>query len=831
MDKEILKNGESGLERKRPNFFYWYYNDGIHELLEIWKNHLFFVWRNYSILELFRTLFSPWRRDVTNKNWRGLHPLKTLEIIFDNLFSRLIGALVRILIILFGLIVFAVVLILGIVATFIWISAPLLVIVIFVYAFRIKGLAGLLFAGGLFLLWAVILISCYLKDTKRQVIDMGLDEIPAHPVFERICGRLGLDAKRFPKEIFPNHELMEDFLKARGLTIDDFGKILDWEIQNWQNKEDSKRFWHWENLRKRKPIGMQWRYAYTVNLDNYCRDLSVGDFSEYSKTELIGRRNEYEIIKLILQRPDQNCVLLVGNAGIGKKTVIHSLARKIRTGEEKYFENFRILSLDLGKAISEALNRGHDIEDFMRTLFFEASYAGNVILVIEHLEQFLGKESNTFHPDISAVIAEFLEVPTFQIIATSTTKEYHQLIEKQEQIVKYFEIVEMREPSEDEAMRIVLAQLEKYEQKRILFTFKAIKEIIAGSGKYNWEFPLPERALDLAMDVFMFWEKKSDEQFITEKTVGDYLTLKTGVQQGQIEGSERKKLLNLEEMLHRQIIGQEEAVSHVSEALRRSRSGIGNSKKPIGSFLFLGPTGVGKTETAKALAKTYFGDEARMIRLDMSEFQSPSSIDRLLGSSHLNQPGRLVTQIKDNPCSLLLLDEIEKAYPEVLDIFLQILDEGFVTDAFGEKVNFTNTIIIATSNAGAPLIKKMVEENAEVEEIKQAVINYAIENNIFRTEFLNRFEGVIFFRPLNAQELISVVRLQLQKFARRVEKEKNIEIVFDDSIIENIIQKGYDPIFGARSLNRYIEDTIEGIVAKKIISGEVAVGGKMIIGL
>ena len=209
------------------------------------------------------------------------------------------------------------------------------------------------------------------------------------------------------------------------------------------------------------------------------------------------------------------------------------------------------------------------------------------------------------------------------------------------------------------------------------------------------------------------------------------------------------------------------------------------------------------------------------------EFQMPNSIDRLLGSNQLNQPGRLVTQIKDNPYTLLLLDEIEKAFPEVLDIFLQILDEGFVTDAFGEKINFTNTIIIATSNAGAALIKQMVEENVPPEEIKQAVIDNAIENNIFRTEFLNRFDGVIFFRPLNDNELISVVRLQLKKFARRVAKEKNIEITFDDSIIENIIHNGYNPIFGARSLNRYIENTIEGIVANKIISGEAANGEKI----
>ena len=215
----------------------------------------------------------------------------------------------------------------------------------------------------------------------------------------------------------------------------------------------------------------------------------------------------------------------------------------------------------------------------------------------------------------------------------------------------------------------------------------------------------------------------------------------------------------------------------------------------------------------------------------MSEFQTPNSIDRLLGSSQLNQPGRLITQIKDNPYSLLLLDEIEKAYPEILDIFLQILDEGYVNDAFGEKINFRNTMIIATSNAGAAMIKKMVEQKNPAEEIKQSVIDYAIENNIFRTEFLNRFEGVIFFRPLNDNELKSVVRLQLQKFVRRLAKEKNIEVGYDDSVVEKIIQKGYNPIFGARSLNRFIEDEIESIVAKKIISGETATGEKIMLSL
>ncbi|HEX8974449.1 MAG TPA: AAA family ATPase [Patescibacteria group bacterium] len=811
---------------KRPTLFSWYYNQGIHELMEIWQNQILFVWCFFSIRELLGTLFSPWHADVEMRTWRGFHPGKLFELFFENLLTRIVGAVVRIVVILLGILAFLAVLFLGLLFAFLWISAPLLAFVLLFMAAR--GSLDILAVGIFFVLWATVSIFAYFNSTKTSLLQIDAKALVKKPVFDRICARCGVSARHFPKEIFDSEEKLKEFLKLHHLSRQEYARILAWELGRAQQKIDEGKFWLWENLKKIPSIGVQWRYGYTVLLDRYSQDLSRFDGSEYGNNELIGREEEYEVLKLILSRPDQNCVLITGNSGIGKKTLVHTLARRIRSRQEaEIFSSKRVLLLDLGRAISDAINSGEDVDNFLRRLFFEAALAGNVILVIEHLEHFLGKGSNIFHPDIAPVLMEVLQVPTFQLVTTSSSKEYHQLIEKQEQIIKYFEVIEMRESSEDDTLTILLLTLEKYEKSRILFTWKALRAIINESNKHNWQFPLPERAIDLVMDVLMFWEKKSDEQFVTEKTVADYLSLKTGVQHGAIDGDERKKLLNLEDLLHRHVIGQEEAVKQVAESLRRSRSGIGNSQKPVGSFLFLGPTGVGKTETAKALAKAYFGDDKHMIRLDMSEFQTSASIDRLLGSTQLNQPGRLITQIKDNPYSLLLLDEIEKAYPEILDVFLQILDEGFVTDAFGEKINFRNTIIIATSNAGAALVKKMVEEDLPAEEIKQAVIDHVIENNIFRVEFLNRFEGVIFFRPLKGDELVSVVKLQLKKFARRLAKEKNIEISFGDDVILQIIDKGYNPVFGARSLNRYIEDAVEDLVAKKIIAGEVVQGEKI----
>lgn len=828
-EKQSVESFET-VGRKKQFFFVWYYDQGLHELFELWKNFLLFFWRYFSITDLLATLLYPWRRDLTARNWRGWNPKKSLHLFLMNFFSRIIGAIVRVLVIACGILILMVTIFAGVLSVLIWLCFPFFVAYL-LYSFA-NNAPALLLSGIFILSWFAIAFFAFLLDKQSSAFHLGFNSFYDHQLSKRICQRFGMDAKSFPAGILENEQELYKFLKQQNITLRELQMLMNWEFRREDKLRINKKFWRWENLKKIKPLGNQWKYGFTVNLDNYAVDLSQFDPTEYRREDLVGRDDELEVLNLVLERPDQNCALIVGDTGIGKKTFIHYFARTIRHNRsDAYLNETRIMLLDLGRAISDAINRGLDVENEMRLLFHEAAYAGNIILVIEHLEHYLGKEGSMFHPDLSAVLSEYLSLPSFQLIATSTTKEYHNLIEKEGEVSKYFEVIEMREPADDHVLPILLSKLEKYEHKRAVFTFAALREIIAASAKHNWQTPMPERAIDLAMDILVYWNKKNDEVFVTEKTVADFLALKTGIPQGEIQTDERKKLLQLEKLLHRHVIGQEEAVKQISEALRRARSGINNSQKPVGSFLFIGPTGVGKTEMAKALARAYFGDEKHMIRFDMSEFQTPNSIDRLIGSSQLNQQGRLTTQIKDNPYSLILLDELEKAYPEILNLFLQILDEGFVTDAFGEKVNFRNAIIIATSNAGAPLIKEMMEKGANPETIKQTIIDETVRTGVFRLEFLNRFNGVIFFRPLNPKELKSVANLLLQKLSRRLSKEKNIDVAFNESVVDKLIQKGYNPIFGARSLDHYIERTIEDLVATKIISGEVKKGERITVSL
>jgi len=366
-----------------------------------------------------------------------------------------------------------------------------------------------------------------------------------------------------------------------------------------------------------------------------------------------------------------------------------------------------------------------------------------------------------------------------------------------------------------------LALLLEYKYKKFI-SYPSLRDIIVYCSKYLPAIPFPEKAMDL-LDTVVVYLAQTKEKILLPKHVAKIVSEKTQIPVGEIEVKEREILLNLENLIHQRIINQEEAVKEVSAALRRARAEVTAGKGPMGTFLFLGPTGVGKTETSKALAEIYFGSETRMIRLDMSEFQNVGDIPRLIGSP--GQEGLLTTAVRESPFSLILLDEIEKAHPNILNLFLQVLDEGHLTDGLGRKVDFKNTIIIATSNAGAEIIWKDIRENKKLEIIKEDLLDVLFEKAIFRPEFINRFDAVTVFKPLSKENLLDIAELMLQKIKKNL-AQKDIEFIITQPLKAKIAELGYDPTFGARQMKRVIQDKVENILAQAILSGELKRGNR-----
>lgn len=813
------------------SFLIWYYTKGLLSVFSGWMNFLRYLARLFSVGDLFITFFSPWKRDVTPKTWVGFNPLRSIERLLMNVFSRFMGAVVRAAVIVFGIVSMLGSFAIGLGVLLFWIfSLP--IFIFFAYQWMVRGgelwqaesvMLLLSFAG-----FAAALIA-YARRLPESFLPRDRRELFASPWFPRVLGRLGIRKEDFRRSDWDTDTAFADRLAELNLTNEVFDEIVAHEAFAYERRMKRSRFFLWENLRKTVPIGRGWQFGYTVRVDRYAVDLSKTDYSEYSKFHLFGRQDEFRIASLVLSRPTQNSLLLVGDAGIGKKTFIHAFARKIREGDLPEFEQLRFLVFDLGSAVGDAMDRDEDVDNFIRDLFIRVASAGNVVLVIENIDAFLGGNPN--HPNLAPVFSEFLALPTFRVIGTIGTGKHQELARSDEPALKFFETIHLREPEPEETLRIMLNILEPTERSGVICTWKALQSMVEMSGQYEWDIPYPEKAIDLCQETILHWQSAPDGYFVTPKTVAAFVSIKTGVPVGDLGESEKDRLLRLEEIMHARVVGQYEAVRQVAESLRRARAGFGNPKRPLGSFLFLGPTGVGKTETAKALAEAYFGGEDRMIRLDMSEFQSPDAVERLIGSSMSGVEGQLTGLAKAHPFSVLLLDEIEKAYPKALDIFLQVLDEGFVTDGFGNKINFRKSIIIATSNAGSALIADRLGSGATPEEVKKEVIADISKNGTFRMEFMNRFDGVIFFSPLAGGELVNVVTIKLAALADRIRKQKNIEVTFEDGVAQAIVERGYEPEFGARSLNRYIEDRIEDVIVNKVLTGTVNDGGRLVIAL
>ncbi len=618
--------------------------------------------------------------------------------------------------------------------------------------------------------------------------------------------------------------IFQHLLVENNLRVEDIENLTWWYESLTRKREREKRWWEYDNLIKKGTLAKEWTAGYTVTLDKY----SI-DWTESAKRqkfpEIIGHESEIEQTERILARHEYNNVLLVGEPGVGRKGIIQGIVRKSVFGQSLPDVNYkRVVELDMQALLAEFSNP-EDVEATLDAIFQEVVSAGNVILVIDEFHNFIAVKPGPGMIDISGVISSYLHLPQFQIVAITSYAGLHKNIEQNPSVLNLLEKVEVTELSEKETMLVLENLSLRLENKYNLFvSYPALREIVSLCKRYLTGNPFPKKALDLLDEVMIYVKKSVRDGTVLPSHVASVVSQRTQVPVGEVEAKEKKKLLNLEELIHQRIINQEEAVREVSTALRRARAEMQIKSAPMGTFLFLGPTGVGKTETSKALAQIYFGSEQKMIRLDMSEFQDVKDISRLIGS--VGEEGLLTTAVREDPFSLILLDELEKAHPNILNLFLQVLDEGFLTDGVGRKVNFKNTIIIATSNAGYQMILKALKEKSDWQELKQKMLDYLFEAGTFRPEFINRFDAVVIFKPLSKKNLLDISELIMVKLKKGL-KQKGIEFIVTEPLKEKIVELGYDPTFGARQMKRVVQDKVENVLASALLSGELKRGDKV----
>lgn len=637
-------------------------------------------------------------------------------------------------------------------------------------------------------------------------------------------------------------------------------------------------------------------YNQTPTLNQFGQDLTKK--AEEGKLDpVIGRKQEIERVIEILSRRTKNNPCLIGEPGVGKTAAVEGLAQKIASGDvPEILKDKRVVTLDISGMVAGAKYRG-DFEERIKKALNEVKKAGDVILFIDEIHTIVGAGAAEGAIDAANILKPLLARGEIQLVGATTLNEYRKFIEKDAALERRFSPVTVNEPSEKETIQILKGIRDKYEaHHNVKITDEAIEAAVKLSIRYVNDRFLPDKAIDLIdeasskarlrtytepdslkelqekiektknekeeavlnqkfekaaelrdtekalRDKFEKeqnkWKNKNTKSIvtITEENIAEVIANWTGIPAKKITEDENEKLKNLEKELHKRVIGQNEAVEALSKAIRRGRVGLKDPKRPIGSFLFLGPTGVGKTELSKALAEVLFGDENAMIRLDMSEFMEPHSVSKLIGAPPgyvgFDDGGQLTEKIRRKPYSVVLFDEIEKAHPDVMNMLLQILEDGRLTDSQGRTVNFKNTVIIMTSNLGARLItdRKQLgfankegeaDSKKEYEEIKKEVM--AELKKELRPEFINRIDEIIVFHKLNDSDINQIIDIMLKEVVNRLEEQK-YDVKFEPDVKEMIAKEGIDKNFGARPLRRTIQNLVEDKLAEEILDGKLVKG-------
>ena len=635
-------------------------------------------------------------------------------------------------------------------------------------------------------------------------------------------------------------------------------------------------------------------------LEQYSRDLTALA-AEGKLDPVIGRDTEIQRVIEILSRRTKNNPCLIGEPGVGKTAVVEGLASRIVEGNVPFtIQNKRLMTLDLSGMVAGSKYRG-EFEERIKRVIREVQEDGDIILFLDEIHTIIGAGGAEGAIDASNILKPSLARGELQLIGATTIAEYHKYIEKDAALERRFQPVNVEEPTKEEALEILRGIAWKYAQHhRVHITDEALEAAVNLSERYINDRNLPDKAIDLideasaavrlqhskapeglkerkeellSLDAVLeeqlkegrleeasetkkeqekllkkyrkeedrYQKKQADSRIeVTESDIARVVSTWTRIPVSKLSEKESDRLLRLEKELHKRVIGQEEAVTAIARAIRRGRVGLQDPNRPIGSFLFLGPTGVGKTELSKALAEAMFGSENALIRVDMSEYMEGHSVSKMIGSPPgyvgFEEGGQLSEKIRKNPYSVVLFDEIEKAHPDVFNVLLQVLDDGHITDSKGRKVSFKNTVLIMTSNAGAQRIiapKNLgfvteTTKEQDYQKMKSGVMEEV--RRIFKPEFLNRIDEIIVFKTLEKKEMLEIVQLLCSHLSRRCEKEMGLKLHFSNALREHLVEKYADYKMGARPLKRAIQNVVEDPLAEKILSGEIHAGDQVTIG-
>lgn len=613
------------------------------------------------------------------------------------------------------------------------------------------------------------------------------------------------------------HSSKEGILANVHITTDDLIAGFDWYYNIDKLIEEANK------PKKTGGLARDWAFGYIPTLSMFGTNISDVGHQMMISTDFPSRSEIVDKMIDILSSNGTQNVALIGGHGSGKTAIVQSFADRLLDGNNKVPQNLKyhqVYVLDASRLISAASSRSN-LETLIRRILIEANRAKNIILCLDNAQVFFEESAGTI--DISNSIEQILETGAVRLILTMDEQKFLKISQNKPSLTNSLNRIKVAPTNFDDTMRILEDDIISIEYKRnITYTYQALKRSYDLASRYIYDIVMPGQASKLLKEAANYAVNQvvSEESII--KTVESTMNVKVG-NASSVE--EKEKLLHLEELIHQRMINQTKAVSAVANAIRRARSGVRNQNRPIGTFLFLGPTGVGKTELAKALSEIYFNGENNLIRIDLNEYVMAEDVNRLIASGAEN-PNSLTAQVMKNPFSVILLDEIEKAHPNVLTTLLQLLDEGILRDFNNREISFRDSIVIATSNAMADRIREYIERGYNLDQFEDKFVSELISNGDFKTEFLNRFDEIVIFRPLNQGELRQVIDLIL-KGVNKTLAPQHLSIEVDDDAKDFLVEKGYDPRLGARPMRRIVQKSVENIIAKKMLANEAAPGSTL----